>query len=380
MKILHSFIKTFIENLRDWKILILVVVFAPFFVYLMYMYMGNTQSSRYSVAVINNDKSGSYASELIYEWEHLVTEDSVALLKIQIIPDTITGRKLIKNKNADLLVTIPGDFTESLTRFLSAKEGQISPLVSYGDQSNVRFMVAASFIDYITYGFVGVKTNITVPFNVKYEYAGRGKSLNEFDLYIPALLVLSVIMILFTAGASIVREFEKETIIRLTLSNLTSFQFLTALTLNQIIIGLICILLTLLASFSVGYTTTGSIPLLIFVGTLTCFSVIGISIITACFIDTMFGLLTLGCFPFFILMFFSDCFIPLPKVNLFNIIGNQVYLNDLLPTATATRAFNKIMNYNSGISDVSFEIIWILAISALYFFIGVWLFKRRFKN
>lgn len=380
MKILHSFIKTFIENLRDWKILILVIVFAPFFVYLMYMYMGNPQSSRYTVAVINNDKSGIVASELIHEWENLLTDDSVAILRIQIVSDSVTGKKLIKNKNADLLVTIPEDFSESFTQFINGKGEQISPLLSYGDQSNVRFMVAASFVDYIAYGFIGLKTNINVPFNIKYEYAGRGKSLSEFDLYIPALLVLSVIMILFTAGASIVREFEKETIIRLSLSNLSSFQFLTALTLNQILIGLLCILLTLLAAFSVGYTTTGSIPLLILVGTLTCFSVIGISIITACFIDTMFGLLTLGCFPFFILMFFSDCFIPLPKVNLFNIFGNQVFLNDLLPTATATRAFNKIMNYNSGLSDISFEIIWILAISSLYFFIGVWLFKRRFKN
>jgi len=380
MKILYSFIKTLIENLRDWKILILVVVFAPFFVYLMYAYIGSPQSSRYTVAVINNDKSGTYSSELIYEWENLATDDSIALLRIQIVTDSVTGKKLIKNKNADLLVTIPVDFSESLTRYISGKGDQISPLSSYGDQANVRFMVAASFVDYITYGFIGQKTNIIVPFNIDYEYAGRGKSLSEFDLYIPALLVLSVIMILFSAGASIVREFEKETIIRLSLSNLTSFQFLTALTLNQIIIGLICILLTFLAAFSVGYTTTGSVPLLILVGTLTCFSVIGISIITACFIDTMFGLLTLGCFPFFILMFFSDCFIPLPKVNLFNIIGNQVFLNDLLPTATATRAFNKIMNYNSGISDISFEIIWILAISSLYFFIGVWLFKRRFKN
>jgi ABC-2 type transport system permease protein len=346
----------------------------------MYMYMGNPQSSRYTVAVINKDISGSSASELIYEWEHLLTDDSVAMLRIQIVSDTTTGKKLIKNKNVDLLVTIPEDFSESITRFISEEGEQISPLLSYGDQSNVRFMVAASFIDYITYGFIGAKTNVNVPFNINYEYAGRGKSLSEFDLYIPALLVLSVIMILFTAGASIVREFEKETIIRLSLSNLTSFQFLTALTLNQIIIGLLCILLTLLAAFSVGYTTTGSIPLLILVGTLTCFAVIGISIITACFIDTMFGLLTLGCFPFFILMFFSDCFIPLPKVNLFNLIGNQVYLNDLLPTATATRAFNKIMNYNSGLSDISFEIIWIIAISSLYFFIGVWLFNRRFKN
>mgnify|MGYP006989339666 CR=1 FL=1 len=152
-----------------------------------------------------------------------------------------------------------------------------------------------------------------------------------------------------------------------------------ALGLNQIIIGLICLLLTFLAAISVGYKTTGSVPLLILTGAVTSFSVIAISIITSCFIRTMFGLLTLGCFPFFILMFFSDCFLPLPKVNLLNIAGQQIYLNDILPTATATRAFNKILNFDSGLSDIAFELLLISAISLVYFLTGIFLFKRKYK-
>jgi ABC-2 type transport system permease protein len=251
MKLISCFIKTFKENLRDWKILILAIVFAPFFVYLMHLYFSNAAIS---------------------------------------------------------------DF-----------------------------------------------------------------NLEEFDLYIPSMLVLAIIMMLFTAGASIVREIEKDTITRLSLSKLTSPEFMTALSLNQIIIGLICLVLTLLAAFSVGYKTSGSIPLFLLVGTVTCFSVISISIITACFIRTMFGLLTLGCFPFFILAFFSDCFFPLPKINLLKIAGNQIYLTDFLPTATATRAFNKILNFNSGFSDIAFEVIWITALALVYFFIGTALFKRKYK-
>jgi ABC-2 type transport system permease protein len=379
MKIISCFTKTFKENFRDWKILILAIVFAPFFVYMMYMYSGNPGSSVYYVAVINNDDKGLFSKELINEWEKIKTEEGNSVLKIKIVADTEAAKKMIKNKDADLLITIPDDFSRSFNKFLTNRNGLLSPLISYGDQANVKYMMAASFIDYITFSYIGQKTGIEIPMNMKYEFAGRGKNLTEFDLYIPAMLVLSIIMMLFTAGASIVREIEKDTITRLTLSKLTSFEFMTALTFNQIIIGMICLFLTLLAAFSVGYYTSGSIPLLFLVGTLTCFSVISISIITACFIKNMFGLLTLGCFPFFILMFFSDCFMPLPKISLFNLAGNQIYLNDVLPTATATRAINKILNYNSGFSDVSFELIWILALSFVYFFIGVWLFRKKYK-
>jgi len=379
MKIVSCFIKTFKENVRDWKILILAVVFAPFFVYLMYMYMGDPKISLYNVVVINKDNTGLSSGELLSEWENIKTEEGKPLMRIRVVSDTSTAKKMIKNREADLFVTIPHDFSESLLIFINGSGRHISPLTIYGDQANLKFMTAASFIDYISYSYLALKTGIELPMSMNYEYAGRSEIKSEFDLYIPALLVLSIIMMLFTAGASIVREVEKDTITRLTLSKLTSLEFMTALSINQIIIGLICLLFTLIAAFSVGYKTSGSIALLLLTGTVTCFSVISISIITVCFIRTMFGLLTLGCFPFFILAFFSDSFIPLPKINLFSLAGNQVYLNDVLPTATATRALNKILNFNSGLSDVLFELIWITSIAVIYFFIGIWLFKRKYK-
>jgi ABC-2 type transport system permease protein len=379
MKVAPCFIKTFKENMRDWKILILVIVFAPFFIYLMYMYMGDPKTSMYNVVVINNDNAGLSSGELINEWKGLKTDEGKPLLEIKLLSDTAAARRMIKNREADLFVTIPGDFSQSLQTFLSGGSRYISPLTNYGEQANVKYMAAVSFIDYLTFGYLGFKTGIELPMNMNYEYAGKGKITREFDLYIPALLVLAIIMMLFTSGASIVREVEKDTITRLSLSRLTSAEFMTALSLNQIIIGLVCLFVTLLAAFSVGYKTSGSIPLLFLIGTVTCFSVISISFITACFIRTMFGLLTLGCFPFFILAFFSDSFMPLPKINMFRLAGNQVYLNDLLPTATATRAFNKILNYDSGFSDVAFEFIWITVFAVIYFLIGTWLFKRKYK-
>jgi hypothetical protein len=70
---------------------------------------------------------------------------------------------------------------------------------------------------------------------------------------------------------------------------------------------------------------------------------------------------------------------PLPKINLFKLFENQVYLNDILPTATATRAINKILNYDSGFQAVSFELAWITALSVLYFIAGTWLFRKKYR-
>jgi ABC-2 type transport system permease protein len=240
----------------------------------------------------------------------------------------------------------------------------------------MKFMMAASFCDYTSYGYIGEITGIEIPLNIKFETAGTTHSQREFDLFFPALLVFSLIMVLFTAAATLIREVEKRTMARLVLSKISPIEMIGAVSINQLIIGTTCILLTCVAGLSVGYHSDGSLWLLFLTGMITCFSVIAISLITAYFIKTLFGLLTVGCFPFFILMFFSDCMIPLPKFKV-SIFGNPVYMNDVLPTAIATRAFIKVLNYNANFADISFEFAAILLLSILYFTIGVLLFKKK---
>lgn len=376
MKVLSYFIKTFKENIRDWKILVLALVFAPFFVFLMYFYLNGSGTPAYTVAILNQDR-GAYSGELIGEYKKNRNADGKPVLSIVAVSDQNTGRTMVRNRSAELFVTIPPDFSGSLECFLKTRAGSVSSLTSYYDPSNMKYVMPASLCDYTAYTYIGARTGTAVPFSVTFEAAGPGRALGEFDLYFPALLVFSLIMVLFTAAASLVREVEKGTMARLILSKLSAAEFLGAVSLNQVIVGAACLALTFLAGVSVGYRTSGSLSLLLLVGVVTCFSVIAISIITACFIRTIFGLLTVGCFPFFILMFFSDCFMPLPKINLFMIAGNQVYLNDILPTAIATRAFNKILNYNAGFGDIAFELAAIVFLSMVYFTVGVLLFKRK---
>lgn len=377
MKLVSFLIKTFKENLRAWKILILALVFAPMFVYLMYAYMNGSGAPAYTVTVLNLDSNGPFSTELIERWRKVTNAEGKTVLNVQMIDNADTGKKMIRNKTADLFITIPSDFSTSFSKYLNDKKGLLSALVSYGDPANIKYMMVASFCDYASYGYVGEKTRIEVPLNIKFETAGSTHSQREFDLFFPALLVFSLIMVIFTAAATLIREVEKGTMARLVLSKISPFEMLCAVSINQLIIGTVCLLLTYFAGLSVGYHSDGSLWLLFVIGMTTCFSVIAISLITACFIKTMFGLLTVGCFPFFILMFFSDCMIPLPKLKILSILGNPVYMNDVLPTAIATRAFNKILNYNANFADISFEFVSILLLSILYFTIGVTLFKKK---
>jgi len=57
---------------------------------------------------------------------------------------------------------------------LSKRKGILSQLVNYGDQSNIKSMMAASLIDYSTFSYVLMRTGLEIPVNIKFELQLKG--------------------------------------------------------------------------------------------------------------------------------------------------------------------------------------------------------------
>jgi ABC-2 type transport system permease protein len=384
MRLLAYWLKTFKENLREWKILILTLVFGPFFVYLMFFYF-RAAAPVYTLLVLDEDQpvtlpegsSLEAGRELWAAWDKLKYPDGKPVFKTRAAGSLEEGRRLLKDREADLLVRIPPEFSRALDAYRRDRTRRLAPVLNIGDQSSVRFMVAASFADAVSYAYVASAAGLELPAAVAFKGTGSGQSPSDFDLYVPALMVLAVIMVMFTAAASLIKEVDKGTITRLVLSRLSTFEFLSAVSLNQMLIGTAALALSYVSALSVGYHCHGSLALFLLAGALSVLSVIAISLLVAGFMRTIFELLTVGVFPFFILMFFSESMFPLPKVTLLRLAGHTLYVNDILPTSLTVRAFNKILNFNAGLKDVSFELAGILALTALYFAVGLWCFRRR---
>ncbi len=170
---------------------------------------------------------------------------------------------------------------------------------------------------------------------------------------------------------------DKGTITRLVMSKLTAWEFLGAVSLNQLLIGSAALGLAYVSAWSVGYRGSGSIVLFLLTGALSILSVIAISLIVAGWMKTIYELLTVGVFPFFVLMFFSESMFPLPKVRLLRLGAHTLYANDILPTALTVKAFNKILNFSAGFGEISFELTGMAVLTLVYFLIGLWYFRRR---
>jgi len=384
MRILSYWLKTFKENLREWKILILALVFGPFFVYMMYAYFAAATPS-YTVLVLNGDlpitdadgRALHAGDDLVAAWAAARYPDGKAVFKVRPAADLDEARRLLKNRDADLVMAIPAGLSRSIDDFKRGKSAAVAPLRSFGDQASVRFTVAAAFADYASYAYLGAALGRNLPSLVEFEAVSAGRPLSDFDLYVPALLVLAIIMVLFTAAASLIKEVDKGTITRLRISRLTTAEFLGAVSLNQLLIGLAALGLTYLSAISIGYRGAGSVWVFLLTGAVSILSVVAISLIVAGWMKTIYELLTVGVFPFFVLMFFSESMFPLPRLALVHFGSRALYVNDILPTALTVKAFNKILNFGAGLADVAFELAAMTVLTAAYFAAGVWLFRRR---
>jgi ABC-2 type transport system permease protein len=384
MRLYPLFKKAVIENFRDWKILILGITFAPFFVVLMYFYFGEAVET-YRVAFVNHDrgamtKDGNMfhaGQTLISEIETFSDQDGTVMLKVFREQDMAEAQERLKDKSMDLIVEIEANFSRILMDYKEGERPAPAVVKTYGDAANPKYIMAAAWSDSLTYQFAEKWSGLQGPLKFETESLSPMKSLTDFDLYVPGLLGLALIMLMFTAAATLIKEKDKGTIVRLRISNMTTTEWLIAVSLSQVIIGLMAIGLTYLTAVGFGYQATGSLMVLSVVGILSCLGIIAVSVLVAALLRTIFDLMTIGCFPFFILMFFSGGMFPIPTISLFALGGRSINVNDILPTTHSITAFGKILNHGLGLGDVAFEIIAIAVLTVLYFACGIWLFTRR---
>jgi ABC-2 type transport system permease protein len=377
-RLLNLFRKEMLETFRDWKMLSLTLTFAPFFVLLMYGYLGSTPPV-YQVGVVNEDVDGALSGGLVSALQLVGSAEGEPVLRVRETTESEVD-DLLQDRRADVVLMIPAGFSSTLEAFRADPEGFTGdplPLPTRGDPANPDYFMAAFWTDMTVMGFMEYASGVRSPLTLAAETVSSTTSLTDFELYVPGLLSLSLMMLMFTAAGALIREKDRGTILRLRLSNLSVAEWLTAVTVTQLLVGTLALALTYLTAWLVGYRAMGSLTVLLMVGALTSISIMAFSVLVAAFLRTVFDLVTVGCFPFFVLMFFSGGMFPLPGVTLFEVGNRTIEMNDLLPTTHAITAMGKVLNYGAGLGDILPELGGVVALSALFYALGTWAFTHR---
>jgi len=384
MRILSVLRKCAREQKRDLWVLGLSLAFAPLFVFIYWMFTGGNATTSYAALVINLDEGASFSDgntrnagdDVITTMEELTFKDGSPILRVSSIPDRTSGETALRDRDATLLVIIPPDFSQTIA---DAQTGITKPTTQVefvGDLTNPYYMVAAVMAMTALDGYTVDVTGEYRAVSLLETPLGDSAARTEFEMYIPGLFVLAVIMMMFQAAMMVARDIESGSLQRLKITHLTAFEYLSGTTAWLVLIAIPEVLITFAVAGAFGFRSQGALWLAILVGLITSLSIIGVGMIVASLSKTVSQAFVIANFPFGFFMFLSGAAFPVPMGTLFSIAGRDISIVDVLPPTHAVAALNKVFTLGVGLSGVLYEITALSILSVIYFGIGVWLFRK----
>ncbi len=383
MKLISIIKKSFREQIRSFWVLLLSLSMGPFFIFVYFLIMESSKP-QYNILVVNNDKGIVENGMNKNHGESLKTfiistkiDSTSTPFIIKEIADKNEGIDRLKNKKADALIVIPELFSQSLNARKNNDSLSVSNIEFFGDLTNTNYLISAVWANEFVNEFAIKTTNSKRIIEVKETALGTSANVNDFDMIVPGILIVSLIMLMFTASIAFVSEIENKTIMRLKLSKLSIFEFLGGIGIVQLTVGVISVIFTLLTAIMLGFNYQGSLLILVFIAGLTSLSIIAFSLIIAAITKSASEVLVVGNFPMFLFMFFTGAAFPLKSEALFTIAGYPISIQGFLSPSHAISALNKTLIMNMDFISIIPEIIAILVLTILYFIIGAIIFKNR---
>jgi len=375
VKIFRISWKSLKEQTRDWVTLGLSLSLGAFFV-LLYWLMIPSGSTTYGVLVQNLD-SGPMGEQVIAVLEDLSYPSGDLLLEVIPVSDQAKAEDLLKDRDAEVLLVIPDMFSETLLATANGENQSPAVVTLVGDLTNPYYAVGAVMAGSVIDEFVQTQTGEVRPVRFNEIALGASAGRSEFDLYIPGILIVSVVMLVFIVSMTITSEVEAGTLRRLQMTPMRASDFLIGISLPTVLLGIVSMLFTLGIAIALGFNSQGSIWLAMLIGAITTVAVVGVGLIVAAFSKSVSQAFIIANFPLIFFMFFSGGVYPIPRINLFEMSGIQVSIYDVIPPTHAVVALNKVLTLGSGINDLWYEIISLIILSLIYYGMGIWIFQRR---
>jgi ABC-2 type transport system permease protein len=369
------------EQIREYWILVMTVVMAPFFI-LIYFLMAETEDPEYAVILVNLDRGAEYEGGFLHLGDSIVNYAKLLsgmeeMLNITALESREAAVEKLRNRKADVVLVLPVDLSATVA---ASPDAPLPPsrIELVGDVTQMEYIIGAVWSEELINRYILELADIQMPHTWTETTLGFSGARSNFELYLPGLLILSIIMIIFSASSAMVRESESRTLERLRISRLKTLEFLGGISLVQIIVALFSLLLAVLTALALGYTLIpGTLGFILLISILTALSMISFSLLVAAMCRSVKEVAIIGTFPLFLLMFFTGAAFPVTGGRLFTIGSYQVMLNDILSPKFAVEALNKVLIRGLDVKDTIPEMIALVVLTGLYFVAGTWLFRRR---
>jgi ABC-2 type transport system permease protein len=383
MKWYSVFIKSLKEQIRDYWILLIVILLAPFFIFVYYL-MIESENPEYDIILVNQDKGISLTTPGINLGDSLVIylgevsqQYNELVLRFHLEDNRDLAISRLKAEKGDAALIIPDNFTSSmLSDPLNRNKPSIFELI--GNITDMQYIIGAVLTEELFNSFLVDITGFKMPVQFKETKLGYSGERSTFELYVPGMLILAIIMMMFSASAAIVREPEIQTLKRLKVTNLTALEFLTGVSLVQIMVAALSMFFALITAVALGYKIIpGTLWFLILIAFLTSLSIIAFSLLFAAFCRSIKDVAIIATFPMLIFMFFTGAAMPVKGATLFTIGSFEFTLAGILSPTHSINALNKVLLLGLPPANTIPDITALVILTVIYFVLGVWAFNRR---
>lgn len=346
---------------------------------LIYNLIVESYNQTYRIDILNNDielfpdsSFPNYGEKLLGA---ILSDTLHQAFEINIAGNYESSLDRIKSGKSDVLVIIPGDFSEKILNAAQEPRQQV-PVEFIGNITGMKYMVGAVWIYSSISTFITGETGMTEPLLMEEKPVGLSGNRTDFELAVPGLLIFSIIMLMLSASSAMVYESENRTLDRLKMSGVPVFTLLGGISVVQLMVGFLSVALTLFTALLLGFRYEGSLLLVLLVASLTTLSVIAFCLIIAAFSKTVTQVLVVGNFPLFVFMFFSGAMFPIPTATWFSIAGYDISLISLLSPSHGVNALHKVMFMQQGFSAIVPELVSLFILTVIYAIAGGWLYYR----
>lgn len=350
--------KSLLELVREWQLLLLVVMTPLAFLAITALGYSAPLLVTHPILVMSPDERGASPIEELGAQRYA---DGRPIFDVSQVSDPEAAEEALKEQSATVLVIIAPD----------------EPAVTLtGDALYARFYRASLILENIVNDYVDRLAGRPQVVEIVEESLFAAGPRTEFDIYAPGMIIFALVMIIPQTAMLVAREIRWNTLRRLRLTRLAAGELLGGISLAQVAVAVVQVVLVFVAALALGFNNQGSLLLSIVVGLAVSLSAIGMGLIVACFVENDGQAINMGSVVAMIQVFFSGAIYQLPALTLFTLAGHQIGLFDVFPASHGFLALQQVLVYGAGLREIAFRLGVTLVLSILYFVVGVIVFRR----
>jgi len=374
------------------------------------------------------DEFEDILKEMEYPQEENGTGSSEKVFNIKTDLDRDDAEDSLKKRDLDALIIIPEDFSSALASEVNSYlQSHIPDISGMEGSKNISIQDLPTFATNVTAQVIiqGDKGSqeyyttysIIIGFFQSYKDTAKQMALNQTNLYlksegvgvqlksaeekltlveeeiegtsdftvfdyiVPGMIVFGILMGGIGVVSTLSEERERETLRRLKITKMRSFDLMFGTLVPYAILGFFQVIILFGVALLIGYSYNpdGSILLAGLIGMIGGIATVSLGLIMAAFVSNPKQAGTIGPLVTVPLSFLIGAFFPVPNPTIipdFYGKGQDFGLWDFLPWRQCSLSLSEVLTYGEGIGEITTELTLMIIQTVILFIVGVFLYNK----